>query len=309
MYISNSNLLTGETYDPPKIMWEENDRYAVIAFLLLFVDRKMNDEDLKKLDTFMGITEPESKNNDDGEDDNLSELRTVRDAIIREGGSFLENLDSDEDRYDSIVDEFDRIIDGNDNCEIGGGHAHSGTSSLNNLDGAPYRLFDYLKLVILENGYNGNRKRLMKHLARKWDIDRSVLPILEKSSKALDEINRTRVEIQDSDMSHREAVSALAGLDAREKTVWKELHTLYIDKDRSISVYVTGQNSIARRLASLNGGVVPYECRIRDEDDPVLEEDEDEEDFWDKASEVVVAGIEKVSDLICAPFERMCGIR
>jgi hypothetical protein len=54
----------------------------------------------------------------------------------------------------------------------------------------------------------------MKHLARKWDIDTSVLSVLEASVDSLNEINCKRAKIQDSTMPHREAVAVLSGLNA-----------------------------------------------------------------------------------------------
>jgi hypothetical protein len=112
----------------------------------------------------------------------------------------------------------------------------------------------------------------LKHLARKWDIDRSVLPILEICAKSLGEISRKRVEIRDSDMPHREALAVLAELDVREKTAWRELKRLHIVKDRSVSAYVTCQIRIIDGTEALCG-IRPFECGIRDEDDPVEEDD------------------------------------
>ena len=109
----------------PEIIWDQNDRNAIIAFLLLSVDRKMNDEDLKKLDAFMGIYQAESKNGKKKADNKLAELRSVRDAVIREGGAFLDSLERDESYCDYVLDEIDRVIEGNDKCGIGGYHKRS----------------------------------------------------------------------------------------------------------------------------------------------------------------------------------------
>jgi len=45
------------------------------------------------------------------------------------------------------------------------------------------------------------------------------LTVLEDSAKTLGEICKKRHEIENSDMPHREAVSALAGLNAEEKEI------------------------------------------------------------------------------------------
>ena len=297
------DIFSGERIDPPKIVWEEGDRYAIIAFLLLSIDKEMGDEDVKKLSGFMGIAETQTEGD---ANDGLTETGKARDMIIRKGNAFLENLDADEDRYDSVMDELDRVIGGNDKCGIGDGYATLGkTVKYKNLDGAAYWLFDYLKLAVFDESYGGNKKRFLKHLARKWDIDKSVLSMLESSAKWLDETSQKRVEIRDSDMPHREAVAILAELDAGEKTVWKELNKLHIAKDRSVSAYVTGRNRMIDGMEALTG-VRPFECGIRDEDDPAEEEDDyEEESFSDKIGDGIVEGIHKVADLICAPFDWM----
>ena len=273
MIIQDLDLFSGEKIDPPKIIWEEVDRHAIIAFLLLSVDREIGNGGVRKLNAFMGIAKMQAECEEAAVDDGLMELRNVRNMIIREGNAFLENIEGDEDRYDSAMGEIDRVVDGSDRCNIGNGYAMLGKAAKHkNLVGAAYWLFDYLKLVVFDDDYGGNKKRLLKHLARKWDIDRSVLPILETSAKSLGEISRKRVEIRDSDMPHREAVAVLAELDAREKTAWKELNRLHIAKDRSVSAYVTCQNRIIDGMEALSG-VRPFECGIRDEDDPVEEDD------------------------------------
>jgi len=275
MIIQDLDLFSGEKIDPPKIIWEEADRHAIIAFLLLSVDREIGNGGVRKLNAFMGISETRAECEEAAVDDGLIRLRNVRNMIIREGNAFLENIENDEDRYDSAMDELDRVVDGIDRCNIGNGYAMLGKAAKRkNLVGAAYWLFDYLKLVVFDDDYGGNKKRLLKHLARKWDIDRSVLPILEICAKSLGEISRKRVEIRDSDVPHREALAVLAELEAQEKTAWRELKRLHIAKDRSVSAYVTCQIRIIDGMEAL--------CGIRDEDDPVEEDDGGEESLSDK---------------------------
>jgi hypothetical protein len=304
MILNEMNIFTGETVNPPRIIWEKDERYAIIAFLLMSIDERMNAESLKKLNAFMGIPGEEAKSGTDEASDKFTELRTARDMIIREGNSFLEKIEQDESRYDCVMDEVDCVLDGNERCGIGNGYAQLGrTVKHSNLSGGAYWLFDYLNLVVFDSDYSGNKKRLLKHLARKWDIDKSVLPMLETSAKSLEEIRGKRVEIKESDMPYREAAAKIAELDSLEKAVSKELNTLDIAKDRATSAYVTSMNAIADSIEAL-GGTGAYRCRIRDEDEPV-DDDDEEESLSDKIGDCIEEGIHKVADIICAPFEWM----
>ena len=303
MHLRDFDLFAGEKIDPPEIIWENSDRYALIAFLLLSVDGKMNDENLKKFDAFTDLSTAKAKNNDGEEDENAA-LPAVRDLIIHEGGIFLDSLEQDESYCDYVLDEIDRIIDGNEKCNIGNGYASWGrTTKHKELPGAAYILFDYVKLLDSGNGYSKNQKRIIKHLAQKWDVDKSVLTVLKDSAKTLDEICKKRHEIENSDMPHREAVSALSGLNAEEKAAWKKLNDLNIAKDRATSAYVTHTNAVADAIARLGGE--PTWVRIRDENEPYEEEEEEEESLSDRIGDGIVEGIHKVGDLICAPFEWM----
>jgi hypothetical protein len=305
MYLRDFDLFAGERLDSPEIIWENNDRYALIAFLFLSVDGRMNDEDLKKFDAFMNAGRVKAKNNDGCEDENIA-LSSVRDLIIREGGIFLDSLEQDESYCDYVLDEIDRIIDGNEKCNIGNGYMPWGrTTKHKELPGAAYILFDYVKLLDSGNDYSKNQKRIIKHLAQKWDVDKSVLTVLKDSVKTLDEISKKRHEIENSDIPHREALSTLAELDTREKLVWKELNALNIAKDRATSAYVTHTNAVADAIARLGGE--PTWVRIRDEDKPYEEEEEEEESLCDRIGDGIVEGIHKVGDLLCAPFDWMTG--
>jgi hypothetical protein len=105
-------------------------------------------------------------------------------------------------------------------------------------------------------------------------------------------------------MLYNEALSALAKLDAEEKTVWKGLNALNIAKERAASAYATHVNAIADAIESLGGEGT--RVRIRDEDGPPENDDDDEEEsLTDKIGDGIVEGIQKVGDLICAPFNWM----
>ena len=142
MILRDFDLLKGEAIDPPEIIWDKNDRFAIIAFLLLSVDRQINADDVKKIDAFMGLDELKAVNSDEEIDENCAMLHAVREAVMREGNAFLESINDNDDRYDCIIDELNRVIDGSDICSIGNGYTVVSAQNRNNLDGAVYRLFD-----------------------------------------------------------------------------------------------------------------------------------------------------------------------
>jgi hypothetical protein len=238
---------------PKKILWERKDRYAIIAFLLLSVDGEMNEEGYKKFDAFMGITRTKTEGNK-----KFAELCKTSDMITRQGNAFLEELNgSAEYHYECIMEELDRVIDGSERGRIGDGYAADNRRYSFGMPRAPKRLegnstllFEYLKLVFSDEDYKGNKKRFLKTLARKWGIDKSVLPTLETSAKALDGIACRRLEIQESDMPHREAVGALAELESKETAVREDLKKMQIAKKQTVS------SSVAVRNALIEFGVI-----------------------------------------------------
>ncbi|MDR0442147.1 MAG: hypothetical protein LBH44_01910 [Treponema sp.] len=283
----------------PNIVWDIDDRYAIIAFLLMSVDKKPDTMSMKKLDTFMGIA-PVEKGSDTEEND---KLQAVRNAVVRECGVFLDSLDRNDSYCDSLMDEIDCIIDGDDNCGIGGGH------SVGLLDDEPIKLpggvhflFDYIGLILNEGSYSENQKRILRHLARKWKINTSALPVLESSVKSLNEINEKRTGISDSDMPYREAVPALSDLEKEEQAVWGKLKEFGITNERAIDAenYNIGKN-FAKAL-------FPFHPLLKDKNDCKDEDDEEDAKEYtlsDKIGDTIVDGIMKVGDLICAPFEWM----
>jgi len=152
----------------------------------------------------------------------------------------------------------------------------------------------------------GTHGRLLKHLARKWDIDKSVLTILATSAESLNEIGWKRSEIQNSKMPYNEAVSALAELDDREKSVWEELGKLNIEKNHIDSLtkmaYISG-NMVTSSFFLLN-----YLNKCLTGNNLTMDEEEDEPKEYtlsDKIGDSIVGGIMKVGEIICAPFDWM----
>jgi hypothetical protein len=301
MFLKEMDLITKEEINPPLIIWEKKDRYALIAFLLLSVNERMTTESLKKFDVFLGITE--AKNEDDESFDKFAVLRVMRDTIIREGNVCLDRINSVEDRYDFIIDELDSVIDGDDKCNIGNGYSLLlKTSRFKNLEGSTDLLYNYLNLVAFDDDYNGNKKRFIKHLARRWDIDKSVLSTLESSVIKLDEINKARVEIQNSDISYRQAVSKLEEIDIKEKAILEELSAVNITNEHSVSEYFTAKNTIVDHIESMNGFVLSCAGVSLKNDD-----DSDEDPYNQNIGDKIANGIDKFGDILCSPIEWLTG--
>jgi hypothetical protein len=208
--------------------------------------------------------------------------------VVRECERFLDSLPDDE-RYDAVQDEIDNFIEGKDGrnlkCAIGGSYEtfDSGYSALlqvysafgrcDKLEGGNCRLWDLVRLVVFDGDYNGNKRRLLKHLARKWDIDGSVLPRMEDAAKTLAAIERERRELSESDRPFREVTALLLELETREKEIWGSLEKLGIVKA----------------------------CVEEKEDEE--EYDYEEPSIGDKVADGICSGIETVTNILCAPFE------
>jgi hypothetical protein len=259
MYLDKGPI-GGKPYDNPKIKWHEEDKYAIIAFLRLSIDKKADKDGMVRLDDLFDLNETASE--PAGEE--------TKDTIISECEMFLAGLEDDE-RYDIIQDEIDKFIEGKDGdnaqCTIGDSYRTFGSSSRQNrfYDGK-YRLWELVKLVVSDADYQGNKRRLLKHLSRKWDIDGSVLPALEDAAKTLSAISRERRELTESDKSFREVTNLLAELETREKETWKALYAIGIREDRTRSE----QAEILKRLG--NTSLEEYEKSILDK---LAEQDEE----------------------------------
>jgi hypothetical protein len=292
MYLNNGNFITGETYDPPRIEWHEQDKYAIIGFLLLNLDKKADKDGMVRFDDLFGLNEavPEGEE----EDDNAKEQRETRDAVIRECEKFLARL-NDAERYDIILDEIDRFIEGEDGynstCAIGGSYATFGGASTK-LTGGAYVLWDMVKLVLNDIDYNGGKKRLLKHLARKWDIDPAVLPQLETTAKNLAGIARERTEIKVGDRPYREVVEVLARLDAEETEAWIPLKKLGIAEDRATSAGIAAQVNLANAFRSAYGLKPDFKIDLNETKKEEDGETEcDNRNAWDDIGDVVSEGI------------------
>ena len=269
---------------PEGPIWEIDDRYALIAFLLMSIDKKPDAIDIKKLDVFMGIKTGEEFDNTEEN----KKLKSLQKSVIRECSVFLNGLERDETYCDCIKDEIDNIIEGDENCNIGEGYSKGWLNGKPcELLGGPQFIFDYLKIIINEGVCNDNQKLILKYLARKWKVDKSVLFILENCTLSLDKINQQRIDIEKGDLSHSEAKSVLFNLEKEEKEIWNKLSDLGISNERAIDTenYNIGKNLVSSFMSSVND-----------------EDKEDNRSAVDNAGDAIVEGIYKIGDIICAPF-------
>ena len=286
----------------PTIIWDRKSRYAIIAFLIMSINGKMGAESLKKLDVFMGIIEEEvdSFNDEEDDDSKLQLLIEMREAIIQEGNTFLDSISQEENHHDFLINELDCLIDGCGKCYIGSGYA---LNSKNNkpiiIKGDASRLYEYLDLVIFDD-YSIGQRRFLQRLAHKWAIDKSVLPVLENAAKNLSEINMKRHDIQNRDMSYREAVNALAELDEHEKVIWDKLKKMGINKGYRTSYKETYASAIAAISNWTDNPIT---------EDEAMDDMEDEYTITDRIGDGIVGGIMKFGELVSAPFEWLSGVR
>jgi hypothetical protein len=290
----------GKPYDKPKIHWHEEDKYIIIAFLLLSIDKKADKDGMVRLDDLFGLNDTTPEPEECIRPSERKENQKIRDTVVRECEKFLNGL-HDSERYDIIQDEIDKFIEGKDGgnlkCTIGDSYCRFGyrnifraafhPSSFDHpmLDGDNYWLWDMMKLVVFDADYYGSKRRLLRHLARKWDIDGSVLPVLEDAAKTLSAIPRKRLELTESDKPFREVTNLLAELETREKEVWKTLYAIGIHEDRDTSEKAANDERL-KRLGITAESLEEYE-----------------EGFLDKLADGICFGIEKVTDILCAPLE------
>jgi hypothetical protein len=64
---------------------------------------------------------------------------------------------------------------------------------------------------------------LLKHIARKWNLANNVFSDVENGVKELSLIKKERNEAKASSKPYSDVVEILAGLDARENSVWEQL--------------------------------------------------------------------------------------
>jgi len=291
MIFDDYENVSDETISKPEgTVWEIDARYALIAFLLMSIDKKPDSARMRKLDAFMGIRTGENIDNTEEND----KLKSLRKSVICECTGFLDGLERDDTYCDCIMDEINNIIEGDEDCNIGEGYSMGWlTAKPCELPGGPHFIFDYLKMIIIEGACSDNQKRILKHLARKWKIDKSVLFILENGALSLVKINQQRFAIENSDLSYREAKSVLSNLKKEEQEVWNKLSELGISNERAIDTenYNIGKNLVSSFMPS-----------AKNEDD---EESNYTRSAVDDVGDVIVEGIYKIGDFICAPFEWM----
>lgn len=311
MYLERMHLFSGKTYKTPKINWDEDDKHAIIAFLLLSINKKADKDGKVRLDDLFGLHEAISESETE-ESNEKNDKRETRDTIIRECEKFLAGLDDDE-RYDAILDEIDKFIDGEDGrnlkCVIGDSYGTFGGRQ-NKLEGAPYHLWDLVKLVVFDADYQGNKKRLLKHLARKWDINGSVLPALENAAKTLSAITQERRNLIGNNRPFCDVKTLLAEMEEREKETWNQLNKLGVYEDRKVSAYIGLWRGLANVDLELARLFAPDFIDALEKKDAGDRKDEEEEEYeepglGDKIVDGICFGIEKIGDILAAPFEWM----
>jgi hypothetical protein len=230
MYFNDGKVGADGSPQKPVIKWSFVEKCAIIAFLLKSVDESADKDGLSCFDDWFGLNGKGADKTDKGE------LVKARDTVISECENFLATLDSD-DRYDRVVEEIDRFIEGgtdyDSTCVIGSSYHTSRYDSysyktniaVNNtrIFGTANTLLRFFEFVIDDDDYDGNKRRLLKHIARKWNIANNVFSGVENGVKELSLIKKERDEAKVSGKPYADVVEILAGLDTREKAVWKQL--------------------------------------------------------------------------------------
>jgi hypothetical protein len=301
MHIQERGFFSGEKFDPPKINWDEEDRYAIIAFLLMSLNGKPENAGMIRFDDLFGLGgdaegAAEADAGEEEEDTETRQKRETRNAIERECGKFLAGLD-DEERYDAVQDEIDKFIEGNDGvygCAIGGGYGPG------KLDGGPYRLWDMALLVVFDKDYPGSKRRLLKHLARKWNIDPQTLPMLESTARRFRETGKERRELEESGMSYREVKARLAALEQEEGELWRELKKHGIAENRETSAFVAMHINRINSWRAISG-LQPIQADLNELEELAANEDEDEEeepDLGEKIADSICEGIDEFTNTV-----------
>jgi hypothetical protein len=207
MFAEDCNFMTCGPRGNAKISCEEEEKYAVIGYLLMSIDKKPDPDRIVRLDDLFGLSD-DGDTDDHEDEDNVTagEWQDAKEAVINRCDEFLAGIDPT-DRYDIVTDEIDRFIYSDDSLFYPSGEFPGGTGLLWALVGT----------VIDDTDYNGNKRRLLKHIARKLEIDTSVLPKLENAVRNLRSIEKEREELKSSDKPYREVTEALSLLEKREK--------------------------------------------------------------------------------------------
>ena len=129
------------------------------------------------------------------------------------------------------------------------------------------------------------------------------MPILENNLKTLSEINKKRLDIQNSDMLYREAILSLTELDELEKAVWEEQDQLGISKGKERTSYKETMANAISVISTLTDNPVNVNEVLDDM------ENRDDPSLIDKIGDGIVDGIMKFGEAVSAPFEWLSGVR
>jgi hypothetical protein len=163
MYVEYRNPDTGEPYKHPRVEWKPDNRDDKIAYLLMAVEKK-----------------PASKARQ-----YFEYVRANVNSVIVKGeyDKFLNSLKDGEARYEAIVDKIDRYIDGrkpNDDAD--------NTCYEEGYIGNTDDFWDLVKVAHADFDYTNNKKRLLNHIAQKWNINKTIIPKLENIAKSIFEL-------------------------------------------------------------------------------------------------------------------------
>ena len=140
---------------------------------------------------------------------------TYKDRIVGECQKEFEKADDDE-YYDVVHDYVGQIIR---NSNVKNDKAISGKALYWNL----------LATAYTEDGYSENEKRLIKYIARLFDIDKTITIEMESAIKTLLSIDEEKQFLQESGRTYKEVQVHMKDLEEREEAISQGVFALISD--------------------------------------------------------------------------------
>ena len=207
---------------------------AGIGYLLMSLEKPADSSRKARLDDLFGLS-PEALK--DCDEEIVKKRREKKDEVISQCDTFLFSITDDSEQYDIIMEEIDMIV-AEENCaEI-------------------ESLWILVKFVIDDADYSGNKKRLLRHLARKWGIEAETLKTLEDSAKTMSAIEQERETLTASDKPYREVCTELAALDARKAETLAAVYVLWGEATITADKSDNGDYEAESVLDKVGDGVV-----------------------------------------------------